>query len=106
VEFRATSTDGDTVVSPPFTWLSSGGAFAPTFEPRSQTNVWWVEVKVTGGAITKVEARTNAGAWNDLPATSWGTWAKSYNVPAGSQVQFRATNDAGATALSASYTWG
>jgi hypothetical protein len=108
VRFRATTTYGATALSGNFTWLSSGGstAFAPAFEPRSQTNPWWVEVKVTGGVIAKVEASTNGGAWTGLPATTWGTWAKSYFVPTGAMVQFRATNDAGSVATSASYRWG
>jgi hypothetical protein len=106
VEFRATSTSGGVVVSAPFTWLAADGPFAPTFEPRSQGNAWWVEAKVSGGVIVKVEASSNGGPWTSLPATSWGTWAKSYFVPAGTQVQFRATNDGGATALSTSYAWG
>jgi hypothetical protein len=109
VQFRATTTYGATALSGNFTWLSSGGGptvFAPTFEPRSQTNPWWVEVKVTGGIVAKVEASTNGGAWTNLPATSWGTWAKSYFVPTGAMVQFRATDDAGRVAGSASYRWG
>lgn len=107
VQFRATSTSGATVLSGEFPWLSQPGApFAPAFEPRSQTNAWWVEAKVTGGVIVRVEARTNEGAWVNLPRTDWGTWAKSYFVPAGSLVQFRATNDAGSQATSPAYRWG
>jgi len=107
VQFRATTTYGATAVSANFTWLTGNGTtFAPTFTPRSQTNQWWVEVAVGNGVITRVESRTDGGAWQDLPATSWGTWAKSYFVPHGALVQFRATNDVGATALSSTFAWG
>jgi hypothetical protein len=107
VQFRATSTYGGVALSGNFTWLSGNGTvFAPVFEPRSQTNTWWVEAKVTGGIIAKVEASVNSGAWIDLPATDWGTWAKSFFVSHGSTVRFRATNDVGNTALSGAYTWG
>jgi hypothetical protein len=80
--------------------------FAPKFEPRSQNNNWWVEVKVTGSTSVLVEARTDGGAWTKLPATDWGTWAKSYFVPDGAMVQFRATNGEGTQVKSASFQWG
>lgn len=107
VEFRATSTFGGTATSEVFVWLGGGTGFSPTFEPRSQTNQWWVEVKVTSGSVVKkVEVRVGSGAWIDLPATSWGTWAKSFFVPNGSSLVFRATNDLGNTAESSAYIWG
>ncbi len=104
VRLRARSADGDAVESADFRWLSAGGGFAPTFTPRSQGNDWWVEVKVSGGPV-RVEASTDGGAWTNLPATDWGTWAKSYFVPDGATVRFRATDGAGATAVSAAFPW-
>lgn len=105
VRFRATSTSGATSESADFRWLSSGTAFTPTFTPRSVGNDWWVEVAVSGGVVAKVEASSNGGGWTDLPATGWGSWAKSYLVPDGTQVRFRATDDEARTATSASYAW-
>lgn len=80
--------------------------FAATFAPRAVGNDWWIETAVTSSTtITKVEAKIGTGAWTALPATSWGTWAKSLNAPNGSVVVFRATSSAGATATSGAYTW-
>lgn len=113
VQFRATASFGDQVISPTFTWLGAAppppppGTFEPTFHPRAQDNNWWVEVEVRStSTIAKVEAQANGGAWIVLDKTSWGTWAKSFFVPDNSQVRFRATSSAGETALSASYPWG
>lgn len=105
VQFRSTSSTGAQNLSQTFAWLSGG--FKATFEPRSQTNNWWVEVKVTSGdPITRVDASVNDGAWTQLNPTTWGTWAKSFFVADGSQVRFRATNDEGAQVVSGSYAWG
>jgi hypothetical protein len=122
VTFRATSDNGAVAVSPPFSWLggsttttsttgtaTTSGTASPlsaTFDPHAVGNDWWVETAVSANhALAKVEASLNGGAWQDLPPTSWGTWAKSLNAPNGTQVTFRATDTAGATATSAAYTW-
>ena len=104
VEFRATSTSGQSVVSQPVQWGSSGSAI--TFSLKAVGNDWWIEVGVdSSSSITKVDASVNNGAWVALELKSWGTWAKSIHAPDGSQVKFRATNAAGVTATSASFTW-
>lgn len=109
VQFRATSSTGAQNLSQTFTWLSSGGRsanFTATFQPCCTENNWWVEVKVTSThPITKVEASVNSGPWTALSKTTWGTWAKSFFVADGSSVRFRATNDAGDTVISGTYTW-
>jgi hypothetical protein len=82
------------------------GSFAASFSVPSNVNEWWVEVKVTSThAVGKVEAQVNGGTWTALAKQSWGNWAKSFNVPKGSTVVFKATSTAGATATSAAYTW-
>lgn len=108
VRFRATASFGAQDTSDTYKWLvKEGEPFNPTFLPRAQDNNWWVEVEVRSGVpVVQVDAQVNGGSWTNLPKTSWGTWAKSFHVPDGSQVRFRATSEAGETALSASYLWG
>lgn len=122
VVFRATDAAGHTASSASQPWLGSASTttstttttsappaptFSATFTPRSVGNDWWVESAVTANqAVAKVEAKVNNGAYIVLPATSWGTYAKSINAPNGSSVTFRATSLSGATATSAAYTWG
>ncbi len=126
VEFRATSSTGaqdlserycwmttcsptptTTTVPPPPTTTSPPSTFDANFFPKAVGNDWWVEVDVTasGHTIATVEAQVNGGTWRTLDKTSWGSWAKSFNVPNGSQITFRATNTAGATDLSTPVTW-
>ncbi|HEV8358994.1 MAG TPA: hypothetical protein VGR28_00920 [Candidatus Thermoplasmatota archaeon] len=109
VQFRATDKAGNRVVSGLWQW--GQWTYAATFDPLSENNNWWVEVKVTSSQHTtsKVEARVQQdswGSWITLPRTDWGTWAKSFNVPDGAQVQFRATDSEGAVALSMFTAWG
>ncbi len=112
VTFRATATDGQVETSETQPWMGAATAptapaFAATFTPKSQSNNWWIEAAVSANEpITKVETKVNAGAWTVLPKSDWGAYAKSINAPDGAQVAFRATNSAGATSLSAAYTWG
>lgn len=109
VLFRATTIFGQVNVSQPVSWLQSNGnaTFSATFTPKSQTNNWWVEVKIDSPApIASAEFRVNSGAWTKLTYTDWLTWAKSQGVADGAVVQFRATNDVGNVALSDSYVWG
>lgn len=103
--FRATDAFGQTAESEPHTWAAP--SFSATFTPRSQTNGWWVEVKVDSeSTIMKVEAQRNGASWTELDATSWGTYAKSFRVPPGSSVVFRATDATGQTINSDAYAWG
>ena len=56
-------------------------------------------------AVAKVEAQINGGAWTQLPATNWGTYAKSVNAPNGSSVAFRATSTGGLVVTSGPTSW-
>ena len=79
-------------------------AFVATFNPRG--NSWWVECEVSGNQpIARVDARAGGGAWNTLQATSWGSWALSFNAPNNTVVEFRATSSSGASSLSRGYLW-
>lgn len=104
----ATGSSATTSTSGSATATSSAAttAFTASFAPRAVGNDWWVEAKVTASKpIAKVEAKVNSGAWTALPATSWGTHAKSLHAPNGSVVTFRAFDAAGASATSAPVTW-
>jgi hypothetical protein len=125
VVFRAWSADGAVAVSPAFSWLqgsstttssstssgtstgsTTGGALSASFAPHAVGNDWWVEAAVSANKpLAKVEASLDGGAWQELPPTSWGTWAKSIHAPNGTQVVFRATATDGSSATSAAYTW-
>lgn len=121
VTFRAFDSTGASATSQTYLWgstsstgtsttststSSSTTAFTASFTPRSVGNDWWVEAKVTASKpIAKVEAKVNSGAWTTLPATSWGTYAKSLNAPNGSVVTFRATASTGQTATSSGVVW-
>lgn len=87
-------------------WLADGkAAFTPTFAPKPG-NTWWVETSVRAAeALSGVDARVGAGSWVALGATGWGTWAKSFFVPNGSRVEFRARASSGASTVSAAYRW-
>ncbi|HEX9815712.1 MAG TPA: hypothetical protein VGB18_01920, partial [Candidatus Thermoplasmatota archaeon] len=106
VVFKATASTGEVATSQTFTWLGAAPTFTATFSPKAVGNDWWIEVAVSSAStITKVEASINGGAYQTLDKKSWGNWAKSINAPDGSSVKFRATNSAGATATSSTYTW-
>jgi hypothetical protein len=112
VRFTATNATGVTNQSQVFTWLGTPappGPYSPTFTPKSQTNNYWVEVAVSATRpTTHVEAQVNGGTWISLPATTWGTWAKSFFVADGALVKFRATDNEAVpvTVESGTYTWG
>jgi PKD repeat protein len=113
VVFRATAPDGRMATSPTLTWLGAASSsttstpsFSASFAPKAVGNDWWVEAAVTGNQpVAKVEAKVGSGAWTQLALQDWGNYAKSVNAPNGSQVTFRATSTAGATATSAPVTW-
>lgn len=89
---QATATAQETVtIAPP--------PFEATFRQSGNVNPWWVEVRVDAdGALAKVEARHNDGAWQTLELRHWGAWAKSFNAPAGGTMTYRATDSHGQTA--------
>ncbi|HET6399571.1 MAG TPA: hypothetical protein VFH47_08475, partial [Candidatus Thermoplasmatota archaeon] len=114
VEFRARAADGSTDVSERYRWPSAtrvdGGEPAPgtvdvAFAPKAG-NAWWVEAIVVadGQPVTRVEARAAGGAWHEMAYREWGAWAASFHVPAGAQVEFRATTPDG-TDVSHRFTW-
>lgn len=85
---------------------STGTGFTATFAPRAVGNDWWIETAVTSPTkVVKVDAKLGGGTWTALPATTWGTWAKSLHAPNGTPVVFRATDGAGASVTSQAYTW-
>ncbi len=101
-----TTTTTTTSTSGTSTGTTTTGTFAATFTVPSSVNEWWVEVAVgSNQALSKVEAQANGGAWTALTKQSWGNWAKSFHVPAGSTVVFRATSTGGATATSPAFKW-
>jgi len=116
VEFRARSTDGDSVVSQGYVWPSGDPAGAPppppddggadvAFGPKAG-NSWWVEAIVVGDGepVEAVEARATGGGWHTMTYREWGSWAASFHVPAGADVEFRATTPSG-TDTSVPFTW-
>lgn len=96
---------GTTTPLPPPPPPPPTGSFAATFTPTGG-NDWWVQVKVGANQpLSGVDARVNGGAWKPLTLRSWGDWAASFHVPAGSQVQFQARATSGEAATSGCYTW-
>ncbi len=123
VRLRATASTGETDISDCYRWIPSSNTDAgkvsctppPPLPPPSgfdasftgvKGNEWWVQATVSGNQpIAKVEARVNCGStWIALTNEGWG-WAKSFHVPNGSKVDFRATSTGGATDFSGGYTW-
>lgn len=86
--------------------LTAGqSSFDATFD-TSGGNEWWVEVFVDGNEpVVGVDARANEGPWHALEKKDWGAWAKSFHVPEGSVVQFRAHSSTGETDHSGCYRW-
>jgi PKD repeat protein len=114
VEFRVSDEHGQRFVSETFHWLiPEGPAPEPEhppleaqFRPASGINAWWIEVYVdANNPLDRVQARIDGGSWRTLGATDWGSWARSLHAPNGSQVEFRATDEHGQVAGSATYTW-
>jgi hypothetical protein len=122
VRFAVGMTDGSSdafanqVVSCWFTHPAGGEQcdLAPpstTFDPPFtgfRGNEWWVQANVgTGECISKVDVRSNGGAWMPLKKQSWSptAWAGSYHFPQGSVLQMRATACDGRTDLSSCRQW-
>ena len=88
------------------TGTTGPGGFTASFNVPSSVNEWWVEVAVTANqGVASVCAQVNGGACTALAKQSWGSWAKSFHVPAGSQVVFKATSTGGAVASSQPVSW-
>lgn len=122
VQFQATGSAGAKVVSACYRWLPSSPPqtvtcpIAPPPPPPSgfdatftgvKGNDWWVQASVSANApLAGVDARIDCGAtWKPLAKQSWGGWAASFNIPAGSKVDFRARGTDGASDLSGGYVW-
>ncbi|MGQ0535378.1 MAG: hypothetical protein ACT4PT_04830 [Methanobacteriota archaeon] len=113
VQFRATGSNGAQATSGTYQWLVSGSDFSATFTvPWTNVNNYWVQVVVSASRpLTKVEVLIGGSSteWKPLDRMTWDssgrTWAKSYPVPKGTAVRFRATADTGATADSGTFTW-
>ena len=109
VEYRATLASGTVRTSCAFTHPAGNCTQAAGFDATFsgvKGNEWWVEARVSGNQpLASVEASVNGGAWKPLTLRSWGAWAASFHVPAGSIVQLRATSTSGATDLSGCYQW-
>jgi heme/copper-type cytochrome/quinol oxidase subunit 2 len=101
-----TTTSATATTSSSSSTSTTGAAFTATFSVPSNVNEWWVEAAVQANQpLATVEAKAGSGAWTALARTDWGTWAKSFNVPAGTPVQFRATSTGNSLAVSQTYTW-
>jgi hypothetical protein len=84
-----------------------GGTFNATFTIHAP-NAWWQEVYVAPTdphTVTQVQARVNSGAWQAMTHSSWGAWTSSIYSPAGSKVEFLATDSAGAESQSLPFVW-
>ncbi len=79
-------------------------AFTATVAPKG--NEWWVEAAVSGSQpVAKVEAKAGSGSWVPLDKKDWGAYAKSFNVPKGTLVQFRVTAADGQVATTSAQAW-
>lgn len=112
VEFRARGEQGEIALSPAFRWPSGEPVDlgeVPAFEARFANvrgNSWWVEAEVeASGALLGVDARADAGPWQPLEPTGWGSWAASFFVPNGSLVDFAARGQEGARVQSGLFVW-
>ena len=81
-------------------------SFDATFK-NVRGNNYWVEtdVAVTGGTLAGVDARKDGGSWIALTKRSYGSYAKSFYVQTGSDIEFRARATDGSTDISSAYRW-
>jgi hypothetical protein len=122
VQLRATSTTGATDLSSCRQWIPPPNTDAqivpcndlpppppPGFDATFsgvKGNEWWVQANVAANQpLAGVDARVNCGTWVPLTLQSWGGWAKSFHVPNGAKVDFRARSTGGASDLSGGYIW-
>ncbi|HTN88651.1 MAG TPA: glycoside hydrolase family 5 protein [Sorangium sp.] len=88
---------------------TGGGTTTSGFQftvPYSSVNRWWIQVKVVepGHTIRRVTAKVNSNTY-ELPLQSWGEYAISKEVPAGTRVVFTATDERGTSATHTSNPW-
>lgn len=97
--------DLDTRVSTVYETQVARQDFTATFS-GVKGNEWWVQVSVSANEpLAGVDARVDCGAWVSLTDQGWG-WAKSFHVPDGSKVDFRARSTTGAVDGSGTaYVW-
>lgn len=82
---------------------TSGSGFDATYA-NVMVKDWWVQTDVKANqGVSAVAARVNGGTWISLQKQSWGAWAKSFHVPSGAKVEFRATSTGGAQDHSGAY---
>ncbi len=125
VQLRATSTTGSTALSSCYQWIPVSGQDAsqvacgstpPPPPPPSgfdatfssvKGNDWWVQANVAANQpLAGVDVRVNcAPSWKPLTKQSWGGWTASFNIPAGSKVDFAARSTSGSADASGGYTW-
>jgi hypothetical protein len=90
------------------TTTTTGSTFNPQFT-GFRGNEWWVQANVgtTSHCISKVDVRSDNGAWMPIKKQSWGptAWAASYHFPQGSILQMRATSCSGQVDLSSCRQW-
>jgi len=102
-----TTTSTTTTTTSSTTTSGSGGScFAATFTIKAP-NEWWQELypSAAGHTVASAQDRVNGGAWLAMSHSSWGAWTSSVHTPAGSKVEFRVTDTAGATSTSLPFTW-
>lgn len=106
VEFRATATTNEQVISGRYTWPGgTQGGFVATFS-NVHGNAWWLETAISGNqTVSGADARLNGGLWRAMTRTSWGSWSASFQVGRGAIVEFRARTSSGASAISDGYLW-
>ncbi|HEX2065918.1 MAG TPA: hypothetical protein VHI93_03815 [Candidatus Thermoplasmatota archaeon] len=119
VRLRATATDGQVDFSACHQWIPPSGkdaaqvpcpgqpdAFDATFT-GVKGNEWWVQVNVganqpVAGVAVRLECSPE---WVPLTKQSWGGWAASFHIPAGSRVDFQARTADWRSDVSGAYTW-
>ncbi len=84
-----------------------GATFDATFTVKSP-NEWWQEVTVAPSpprTVAKMDIRIAGAFWEPMTKSSWGAWTASRHAPAGTTVEFLATDPGGAASQSAPFTW-
>lgn len=102
VQFRATSTEGETDLSSCYLWTNATWTDCPGEGPTVRRlefdhrggNEWWVEVRLGGEAApdvgTVIAFDDSDGSVADLTLRSWGNWAGSMHLEPGHRVRFEA----------------
>jgi len=76
------------------------------FTVSPNINAWWIQVAISspGNTVTSVTAKVGQTTY-PLQQDTWGNWVTSKYVPVGTQVQFTAVNNLGATETFSSEPW-